>query len=340
MMKFVRIGLVTVFALLVGAYIYVLGPTPKQSNASEQTWASTDSKGQIAVSLDADNYNAGTYTARFHLRNQTGNTITVNVKWLTNFCTGGHVNSCLDNQHVVSQGPFVLPAGGTADPSISTSTQVNFTPANIACGTFQDDFFFTTSNGGTYGTTNLSTTLAAGWFDTNITCQPKSNPTPTPTQAPTPTPTAFPTSTPTPTPITATPTMPTATPTPTSPTETPTVTPTPTTTTEQQCPAGFDVEVINSIVFCQQQTQTQTQTSTNNNDNSSNNSSTNNNNNDININLASYAPQQQQQQQQVQVQPAPQTTSLPSTGTPLTDVLSIISMVPAGFIIRKFTNRG
>jgi cbb3-type cytochrome oxidase subunit 3 len=327
-----RIILVAVFTLLVGGYLWILGPQAK-SQADEQVYLATDNRGDITVSKNGDSYNSsnGSYTASFKLHNNLPGSIIISPKWLVNFCEKGNTSPCLDHQSVDSNGQQTIAGNSDAYFSISRQTSDFFyNAASPVCGVYQYDFFFTTSNGGYFGTKDLHTTWAAAWYNTTVTCTQAQ---PTPTPFPTSTPTATPTVTVTPTPtteITITPTV-TVTPTPTgtlTPTPTTTITPTPTTPQQNvSCPAGYTVQIVNSIVFCQQQQQQQY------------NNQTQNNNQNVNVNVAAYAPQQQQQQQQMQVQPASNATTLPSTGTPW-EALATIGLAPVGFIVRRFTKLG
>ena len=179
---------------------------------------------------------------------------------------------------------------------------------NLVCGqqgTYQADIEFVGFNNYKF--------QSAIWCDATLACTP----TPTPT-TPTPTPTV---------PVTPTPTVPTVTPTPTV-----------------ECPSGYVLQIVNSIMFCMEQSQSQSQSTVinnvNNNNNSSNNSSNNTNNNssnsnpDINIGLTSYSGNNPA----TIVYPSNNSTHLPSTGTPWQD-LATIGFAPIGYIVKKITDK-
>ncbi len=273
-------------------------------------------------------------------------------------------NQCLEN--FISNGntePINF-TNGVAEISLPSAVnqpdQSKF--PNQACGDYQNDFGFyiyRDDNPTVHlcSTTNPNDIRSLGslnnyasWCSTGTTC---AIPTPTPTTAPTATPTTVPTATPTTVPTATPTTVPTATPT-TVPTMTPTVFITPTT------PIGCGQANYsnNTNVNCNNQNQGQDQTqgqiqdqnqgqgqqqsqTTNvdvNNSNTNNNTYSPSNNNDINISLDSYAPPAKQQSQQIEVAPASSATSLPNTGMPFEETVTLFSMSGIGFLIRKFTN--
>ncbi len=232
------VGLIAfAFLVLIGLPVTILLVQQQQvvrQRAAGQVYVSYDSKGQIYVTYSGDHYDpsTGTYTANFTLKNVSSQTITIQPIWLENFCPEGNKSPCLENQNVRYTSTVTLGPGkdtGTNPVSYSTSSTkyLSYTPATPACGTFQYDFFFSTSTGGFFGTSDLHTTWAASWYATNTSCAPKPPATNTPmppTNTPIP-PTA------TPVPPTGTPVPPTDTPTPTAtPSATPTATPGPSAT--------------------------------------------------------------------------------------------------------------
>ncbi|HEX8965039.1 MAG TPA: hypothetical protein VF820_01240 [Patescibacteria group bacterium] len=234
------------FLVLVGLPVTVLLVQQQQvttQKAAGQIWIYYDSNHQIYVTYNGDNYDSstGTYTAKFNLKNVSSQSITIQPIWLENFCPEGNKSPCLENQNVINTSPVTLgPGQDTGNNPVSYSTSstkyLNYTPATPACGTFQYDFFFSTSTGGFYGTSDLHTTWAASWYDTNNTCTQKPPPSNTPvppTNTPIP-PTATPvppSDTPTDTPSPTVPITPSVTPTSTpGPSATPTLTPSPTLT--------------------------------------------------------------------------------------------------------------
>lgn len=80
-----------------------------------------------------------------------------------------------------------------------------------------------------------------------------------------------------------------------------------------------------------------TNSNTNNNNNSQSQSQDQNNNQNVNVSIAAYASSLPQQQ--VMVQAAPTTSSLPSTGSPFDQTISLFSLIPLGGIIRKFSRK-
>lgn len=362
-MKFIRIAVVALFAILVATYLAIIGPTTKQNAATfgEVNGAGLTINAHDNGSCPDGNNNTNTsYGGYFTIKNNTDSTRTLHTIVHRYWCAGS-IKDCQDHDSS-------YPVDVTINPQDTQRVDVNSYSTTQACGvpgTYQADLELS-------GYTPRF--QSAIWCYSTPVCQA------TPTNTPVP-PTATPTQ-----PVCNvycnrtvdqngcyqvkshnscscdTVCRPTATPTPTktvskgyacttdhtcrlvegglntcaqdSDCAAPTATPTPTTGTTQQCPNGYIVQIINSMVFCMQQTQVQTQVQTQeqHNDIHIENNPTNNNN----ISFASWAPAQQQQQQQIAVQPAPQATSLPNTGTPL-GAWAVISGLPIGLIIKRFT---
>ena len=335
-LKYIALGVATALTI---AYMVISSPV-SQSNAAGQVYVATDSKGDISVSWGGDSYSSstGTYTATFNLHNNRSYSMTIYTKWLQNFCVSGTASHCLDHQGIVNQS-HSIPAHGNYSFTLSRNTYnfLSYHVVNVACGTYQYDYFFTTSNGGHFGTTDLRTTWAAAWYNTHRDCI-SGYPTPTPTRGVTPTPTHGVTPTPThgvtPTPthgVTPTPTH-GVTPTPThgvTPTPTHGVTPTPTqeiTPTQGVTPTPSNN---NNCDNEQNNNGGDANNNCNNNNNNNNNSNTQNNNQTVNVTVEDHDQQAQQ------VLGTTNVSNLPSTGTPLQDLLFLGSMFPVGIFLRK-----
>jgi hypothetical protein len=316
-LKYIVLGVATALTLL---YAMVSAPVMK-SNASGTVYvASSAPNHDISVLWGGDSYDAsqGKYTATFKLHNNRSYGITVSGKWLQNFCVSGSASPCLQHQSVVNQSIWV-PANSTVNATLSRGTYnfLNYHVVNVACGTFQYDYFFTTYRDH-FGTTDLHTTWAAAWYNTRRDCV-SGYPTPTPTRGVTPTPTQGVTPTPT-TEITPTQGV---TPTPTqgvTPTPTTEITPTqgvtPTPTNNNNCDNEQDNNGGDANNNC------------NNNNNNQEQHQEQNNNQTVNITVTGG-------QQQQQVLSASNVSNLPSTGTPIQDLLFLGSLFPAGIFLRK-----
>lgn len=215
-----------------------------------------------------------------------------------------------------------------------------------ACGNFQNDFGIYLADEQGNRITDAGCPIAftgnvsvlwqnnnmASFCNSSLTCvsptptaMPSPVNTPTPTQIPLPTSTVAPTVTPVPTitvALTQTP-APTGAPTPMStpvPSETqvPTVTPTPT-----SVPVSTPIPTT---------TPTSSSTNTNNNNNTQSQSQTQNNNQSVNVTLASTASSQQ-----VLASTTSTPSQLPSTGVPIQNVAFLISLLPVGLKLRKWS---
>ncbi len=264
------------------------------------------------------------------------NTVTIHVQhdittrltlhWNSFWCPDGG-GDCTQNKHDT---PFSYPNGLKAG---TYTFSVNRTSDNgLACGSVQNDFWFTYNNGtcrthfnggfgyGAWGFCQFWNNLdesKPGWHPI-ISCANQPTPTPTMTPVPTPTPTTTPTPLPTATPTIAPTATPTEQPTPTQPIV-PTLTPTPTQTTTSLCNNEQNNNGGSTNNNCNVNTNSQTQSQ------SQNNSQT------VNI---SVAPSQQQSTPQVMS--ASTASQLPSTGTPIVNLVFLVGLIPAGVILRKW----
>ena len=349
--------LTTIVTILLGIAVLTVGVKHQSANTFPPVYGKNFNIIASDYNICPNNYhginNISSYRGYFSVTNNFNYPQTIHVIVDRYFCPG-NVNDCEQNDQPIDHGYVTFSGNQTIQFDIPSYS------GNLVCGqqgTYQADIEFVGFNNYKF--------QSAIWCDATLACTP----TPTPT-TPTPTPTV---------PVTPTPTVPTVTPTPTisitpiptcipvppcvyakpfhceiainqgycpipvTPTPTvPTVTPTPTV----ECPSGYVLQIVNSIMFCMEQSQSQSQSQStvinnvNNNNNSSNNSSNNTNNNssnsnpDINIGLTSYSGNNPA----TIVYPSNNSTHLPSTGTPWQD-LATIGFAPIGYIVKKITDK-
>lgn len=340
LLRYIALGIVL---LLTGGYLYAISPKPV---SQAQTWQPNHTDdGKIAINPhETVGANGSSYAVAFDLKAEWGGSFDVTYTYYRYFCPkhSDVNNGCYGfpqiegNQHIgVNQNGWVTIPARTTDPTIANSQYRN-------CGVYQTDISLDSYP----GINKQHTYQSAGWFDTGIDC---AVPTPTNTPIPQPTATPIPTATNTPIPTATNTPMPTATGTPQptatgtpmpTATSTPIPTATPTSSITQNCGGDNDRTI-------QQGTNNQASSNCNNNNNNNNNqnnnnnnqsqSQTQNNNQNVNISFAAYAPSPAQQQ--VIVQSAPNSSSLPSTGSPFDQTLSLFSLIPVGSLLRKFTRK-